>query len=49
MAETAQPGSEQQVKLVTKDKPTYAGVDPYLTYFDRNTNDNTIPVTHAEN
>jgi ABC-type transport system involved in multi-copper enzyme maturation permease subunit len=36
---------EQKIRLVTKRKPIYAGVDPYLTFIDRNVNDNTIPVT----
>jgi ABC-2 type transport system permease protein len=36
---------EQQVKIVTKGKPLYAGVDPYLTYIDRNHNDNVVSVT----
>jgi ABC-2 type transport system permease protein len=38
---------EQQVKIVTKRKPTYAGVDPYIHFVDRNTNDNLIPVADA--
>jgi aminopeptidase N len=36
---------EQQVKIVTKDKPLYAGVDPYLNFIDRNANDNIIPIS----
>jgi hypothetical protein len=40
---------EQQVKLITKEQPVYAGVDPYLTFIDRNTNDNTKPVSAAGN
>jgi ABC-2 type transport system permease protein len=38
---------EQQVRLVTKDKPLYAGVDPYLTFIDRNSNDNVVRVSSA--
>ncbi|WP_447761168.1 ABC transporter permease/M1 family aminopeptidase [Sphingopyxis panaciterrae] len=36
---------EQQVRIVTKRKPVYAGVDPYLTFIDRNSNDNIIAVS----
>ncbi len=38
---------EQQVRLVTKVKPLYAGVDPYLTFIDRNANDNIVSVADA--
>ena len=36
---------EQQVRIVTKGKPIYAGVDPWLTFIDRNANDNIIAVS----
>jgi ABC-2 type transport system permease protein len=38
---------EQQVRIVTRDKPVYAGVDPYLNFIDRNSNDNIIQVSSA--
>jgi ABC-2 type transport system permease protein len=38
---------EQQVRVVTQGKPVYAGVDPYLNFIDRNSNDNIIPVSSA--
>ena len=36
---------EQQIRIVTPGAPVYAGVDPYLNFIDRNTNDNVIPVS----
>jgi ABC-2 type transport system permease protein len=39
---------EQQVRIVTANRPAFAGVDPYLTFIDRNTKDNVIPVSAAE-
>jgi ABC-2 type transport system permease protein len=38
---------EQQVRIVTKDKPLHAGVDPYLMFIDRNTNDNIVRVADS--
>lgn len=38
---------EQQVRIVTKGKPVYAGVDPYLTFIDRNANDNIVRVSDS--
>lgn len=35
---------EQQVRIVTRKKPLYAGVDPSLTFIDRNANDNVVAV-----
>ncbi len=35
----------QVLKLVVDKRPTYAGVDPYSYYIDRNTADNVEPVT----
>jgi len=35
----------QQVRIVTKRKPAFAGVDPYNKYVDRNSDDNVVPVT----
>jgi hypothetical protein len=34
----------QVLKFVTDSKPTYAGVDPYNFYIDRNSADNVLPV-----
>lgn len=36
---------EQQVKIITRGQPLYAGVDPYLSFIDRNANDNIIPIS----
>jgi ABC-2 type transport system permease protein len=36
---------EQQVRIITKRAPVYAGVDPYLSFIDRNLNDNVIQVS----
>ncbi len=36
---------EQDVRIITKRKPFFAGVDPYPTFVDRNTNDNILSVT----
>ncbi|MBW8296320.1 M1 family aminopeptidase [Sphingopyxis sp.] len=38
---------EQKVRIVTQEKPIYAGVDPSLTFIDRNANDNVIAVAAA--
>ena len=38
---------EQQVRIVTRGQPVYAGVDPYLNFIDRNSNDNIIQVSSA--
>lgn len=37
----------QQIRVITKDKPAFAGVDPYTKYVDRNSDDNVIAVTDA--
>jgi len=36
---------EQQIRIVTQRKPLYAGVDPYLNFIDRNSNDNVVAVS----
>jgi aminopeptidase N len=36
---------EQQIRLVSKRKPAFAGVDPYNKYIDRNSDDNVVAVT----
>jgi len=36
---------EQQIRFVTQRKPLYAGVDPYLNFIDRNSNDNVVAVS----
>lgn len=38
---------EQQVKLITPRAPVWAGVDPYLSFIDRDTNDNLVQVSEA--
>lgn len=35
----------QQLRLVTRQKPAFAGIDPYTKYVDRNADDNLIAVT----
>lgn len=35
---------EQQVRIVTMGKPAFAGIDPSLTFIDRNANDNIVAV-----
>ena len=39
------PSGEQQVRIVTPRLPVYAGIDPYLNFIDRNSNDNLIQVS----
>jgi aminopeptidase N len=36
---------EQQLRLISKRKPAFAGIDPYNKYIDRNSDDNVIEVT----
>ncbi|TAD80875.1 MAG: aminopeptidase, partial [Sphingomonadales bacterium] len=36
---------KQVVEVVTGTKPTFAGIDPYNFYIDRNSDDNVVPVT----
>jgi hypothetical protein len=36
---------EQKVTVRTKQKPAFAGVDPYNYYIDRNSDDNVKDVT----
>ena len=36
---------EQKIRVVSKAKPTFAGVDPYNFYIDRNSDDNVKDVT----
>jgi hypothetical protein len=35
---------EQVVRIVTRRKPGFAGVDPYISFIDRNANDNIVAV-----
>jgi hypothetical protein len=35
----------QQLRLISKRKPAFAGVDPYNKYVDRNSEDNVVAVT----
>jgi ABC-2 type transport system permease protein len=37
----------QQLRIVSKEKPAFAGVDPYNKYVDRNSDDNVIDVTDS--
>ena len=36
---------KQVVEIVTKGKPSFAGIDPYNFYIDRDADDNLVPVT----
>ncbi len=36
---------QQVIEVVTKGKPTFAGIDPYNFYIDRDSDDNLVPVT----
>lgn len=36
---------KQVIEVVTKGRPTFAGVDPYNFYIDRDSDDNLVPVT----
>ena len=36
---------KQVIEVVTKGKPTFAGIDPYNFYIDRDSDDNLVPVT----
>ncbi|MDM7928799.1 ABC transporter permease/M1 family aminopeptidase [Blastomonas fulva] len=36
---------EQTIRMITTSKPAYAGIDPYLTFVDRNVSDNVVAVT----
>ncbi len=38
---------EQQIRIVTKRKPVYAAIDPYLNFIDRDSNDNVVQVSDA--
>lgn len=38
---------KQRVRIVSKRKPAYAGIDPFIHYIDRNTADNVVAVTDA--
>ena len=35
----------QTIRIVTKRKPAFAGIDPYNKYIDRNGDDNVVAVT----
>ncbi|UUL83978.1 ABC transporter permease/M1 family aminopeptidase [Sphingomonas qomolangmaensis] len=36
---------QQQIRIVTARRPTFAGVDPYNKYVDRNSDDNVVAIT----
>ena len=36
---------EQQLRLISKKKPGFAGIDPYNKFIDRNSDDNVIAIT----
>ena len=38
---------EQQVRVVTRQKPLYAGIDPYISFIDRNSNDNIVQIVDS--
>ena len=38
---------EQQVRVVTRQKPVYAGIDPYISFIDRNSNDNIVLIVDS--
>ncbi len=38
---------EQQVRVVTRQRPVYAGIDPYISFIDRNSNDNIVPIVDS--
>jgi ABC-2 type transport system permease protein len=38
---------EQQIRIITKQQPAFAGVDPYNKYVDRNSDDNVTDVTEG--
>jgi hypothetical protein len=38
---------DQPIRIVTRQKPAFAGVDPYNKYVDRNSDDNVIDVTDS--
>ena len=35
---------EQQIRVVTRERPTFAGIDPYNKYIDRNSDDNVVEI-----
>jgi hypothetical protein len=37
----------QSIRIVTAKKPTYAAIDPYITFIDRNSADNIVLVSNA--
>lgn len=36
---------KQKVRIVSRSKPVYAGIDPFIRYIDRRTDDNVVAVT----
>jgi ABC-2 type transport system permease protein len=38
---------EQTVQIVTRQKPVFAGIDPYINFIDRNSNDNIVEVAQS--
>ena len=47
MARKPVKSGKQVIKVVTKKKPEYAGIDPYNKYIDRNSDDNVLEVTEG--
>jgi ABC-2 type transport system permease protein len=39
---------EQQVRIITAQRPVYAAVDPYINFIDRTSGDNILPVSSAD-
>jgi ABC-2 type transport system permease protein len=35
----------QQIRVISKRKPAFAGIDPYNKYIDRNSDDNLVPIS----
>lgn len=44
MERRALKGGSQVIAVVSKAKPAFAGVDPYIYYIDRNADDNLVAV-----
>jgi len=45
MERKAVKSGEQVIRVVSRRKPAFAGIDPYNTYVDRNSDDNVVAVT----
>jgi len=36
---------QQTIRIVTRQKPLYAGIDPYISFIDRTSNDNIVQIS----